>query len=621
MSKAESNKVSTFIVGTIGIVYGDIGTSPLYALKNYFLLHNLDVSSFNILGIISLIFWALVIVVSYKYIHLILRADNHGEGGILALLTLCLSIKNKPFYSIVLFLGILGTALFYGDGVITPAISVLGALEGLSVVSSVFDIYVPVLSLVLLIFLFLAQKNGSKKIGLLFGPIMIVWFSTIAILGSIQIYQSPEILLAVNPYYAYHFFTQHGIIAFLTFGAIVLVVTGAEALYADIGHFNKKSIQYSWHYFVFPALLLNYFGQGSLLLTHPEAIENPFYFLVPSWALYSVILIATLATIIASQSIISGIFSISWQAIQLGYFPRMRVIHTSSQQIGQVYVPLINYLLLLGTLSAVFIFKNSENLASIYGITITWIMLITTLLAALLSYYSWQWSLIKIIFVFAPLLIIDIIFWGSSSLKILEGGWFPLLITSIVYLIITTWRRGREALVQESDAITLNLQDFIHQITQLSSFRIPGTVIFMCRAPDKIPSTLTIHLQHNKFLHEKIIFLSIIVKEKPKVLSSQRIKIHKLEEGIYQVTAYYGFIEVPDLQAIFEQIKGSGIDLKFDDITFMLSRGVPVSSPATYLSGWREKLFIFLSHNALNATDFFKIPHERVVELGVRFKI
>lgn len=619
--QADNRRTSQLILGAIGIVYGDIGTSPLYAIKACFALHNMPVSALNILGIISLICWSLVIVVSIKYIHIILRADNHGEGGILALATLCLRLNNFSINKLVLILGILGTALFYGDGIITPAISVLSALEGLTVVSSVFGRYIPLIAVILLVLLFMAQKNGSSRIGWVFGPVMVVWFITIGSLGGAQIIQHPEILAALNPLYGFYFLIDHSYIGLLTFAGVVLVLTGAEALYADIGHFTKSSIRIAWFTLVFPALLLNYFGQGALLLHNPHAIENPFYLLAPEGGLYALIALSTLATIIASQAIISGVFSLSSQAIQLGYFPRMRVIHTSRHQAGQVYVPFINCLMLLFTVVAVLIFQNSHALASAYGITVTGIMFITTLLAAMYARYSWQWSRLRVLSIFSIFLTMDIVFVSTNLAKILDGGWFPVSIAAIVCLIITTWINGREALTQDEPP-KKNLYHFIQKIISDSSIRIPGSAIFMCRNPNKIPTALTVHLQHNKFLHEKILFLSIVTTKTSKVAHSERLSIEIIEPNlIYQVVAYYGFTELPDLQHILDTINILGITMTDPEPSFFLSKKFPVGSSARYLNTWGEKLFIFLANNALNATDFFKIPHRNLVELRVRFKI
>lgn len=619
MNNPSVPKQPLFIVATLGIVYGDIGTSPLYAMKTCFHLYGLAINTLNILGIISLIFWSLILVVSIKYICIILKANNHGEGGILSLLTLCCGLGSPQVQRVIMFLGILGTALFFGDGVITPAISVLGALEGINVITAGYSSYIPALAILILSILFMLQKKGSQIIGSLFGPIMLLWFAVLALLGIYQIVHAPEVLKALNPFYGFLFVQANGISSLLTFGAIVLVVTGAEALYADLGHFNERSIQNTWLWFVLPALALNYFGQGALLLHSPTSIENPFYLMAPNWALYPLVMLSTAATIIASQAIISGIFSISWQAIQLDYLPRMTVIHTSSQKIGQVYVPVINYLLLLATVIAVLMFKTSNNLASAYGITITWIMLITSTLACLLAFYGWRWSITKTVLVFTPFFILDGLFFATSSVKMLTGGWFPIMIALFMYLIISSWKTGRETLMHDRNMKDEDLVPYVAKIAQAHAERIPGTAIFMCRSAIKVPHTLKIHLKHNKFLHERVIFLSIVTHHKPKVSPPHRMKIIDIGYNVYQVFVNFGFVEVPDINTILAQISDAGISLA--DPSFIMSKGLPVASSELYLSGIREMLFIFLSHNAANATEFFDLPFDQVVEYGIKFKI
>jgi len=609
------------LVATLGIVYGDIGTSPLYAMKNCFSLYNIPVNQSNILGIVSLIFWSLFIVVSFKYIRLILKADNHGEGGILALLTRCSRFGTSKTQDFILFIGLIGAALFYGDGVITPAISVVGALEGLEVISRGNSEYIPFLASAILAGLFIFQKRGSQVIGSWFGPIMVIWFTVLAIMGLYQIFKHPVILYALNPYFGLLFIFHNGLSAILTFGAIVLVVTGVEALYADLGHFNYKSIKQTWVYVVFPALTLNYFGQGALLISSPEAISNPFYLMAPEWSLYPLLILSTLATIIASQAVISGIFSISWQAMQLGYFPRMKVVHTSAQQFGQVYLPVINTILLFGTLMTVLFFKSTENMTAAYGIAITGIMMITSTLAILLAHYAWKWSYWKIALIFSPFALLDILFFSTNMLKFFTGGWFPILIAALIYYMIRAWKTGRDALMFERNLLKEELEPYLHRILQKYPTRIPGTAIFMCRSTDKVPTTLDIHVKHNKFLHEKVIFLSIVTRTVPKVPKENRVEILDFGNNIYHVFANFGFVEVPNLGFILNLVKKEGIALDRHEATFFLSRGIPVASDELYVSGLQEKVFIFLSHNAVNATDYFQIPYEQVVEYGVRFEI
>ena len=615
--KTENQKLSKLIIGAIGVVYGDIGTSPLYALKACFTTYGLAISTPNIFGILSLIIWSLFIVVSLKYICLIMRADNHGEGGVLTLTTLCARNKASKMHKIIFSLGILATAFFYGDGVITPAISVISALEGLSVISSDFNPYIVPLSVALLIVLFVAQKKGSSKIGATFGPIMIIWFVLIGILGLVQIVKTPNILHALNPYYGFSFLLEHKLAGLLTFGTIVLVLTGAEALYADLGHFNKKSIRISWFALIFPSLILNYCGQGALLLNDPKTIENSFYLLMPHAGLVPLVIISTLATIIASQSIISGVFSLSWQAIQLGFLPRMQVIHTSAQNIGQVYVPAVNYIMMILTIITTILFKHSANLASAYGITVTGTMLCTTILAAICAIDNWRWGRGKILAIFGPLLIIDLIFFGTNLQKFIEGGWLALSIAAIMCIIIYTWRQGQQTLSQQTHIEKDNLQNFVKQAVEKSIITIPGTAVFMNHFPKRVPRALINHLHHNKFLHEKIIFLSIIVKAVPRIAEKERISLSLLETNIYQLIAYYGFTEVPSVQTIIDNSKEYGIDIPLKHASFFLTRDILIACKKSYLAHLQEKLFIFLFRNAPSDRDFFKIPYSQVIELGI----
>jgi KUP system potassium uptake protein len=614
------------VIGAIGIVYGDIGTSPLYAVKKCFGADALAPAELNVLGVISLIFWSLTIVVAIKYISLILRADNDGEGGILALSSLILrnhqdSKKSKLHYFIV-FAGILGAAMLYGDGIITPAISVLGALEGLTIISPKFQESIVPLSVLILMILFLYQKRGTAKIGNLFGPVMIVWFLVIAILGLVQIIQVPGILLAINPVYALEIISHHDMQSIHILGGVVLTITGVEALYADLGHFNKKSMRSAWFYFVFPCLILNYFGQGALLLSNAAAVENPFYMLVPSWALWPTIVLATFATVIASQAVISGIFSITWQAVQLGYLPRMRVIHTSSKSLGQVYVPFINNFMLFLTSIAVIFFRSSENLASAYGITVTGIMVITTFLTIILSFYVWRWRLLKIIIVCAGLMLIDLLFFGVNLLKILEGGWFTILISLGIYVVMTTWRHGRKIALRLETRYRGDVNALIKQLKFGKQKRIPGTAIFLSRTPEVMPHALRIHLKYNKLLHEKVILLSVKTNEGiPRIAENNRLKIRSLGEKIYQITANYGFMEIPDISKVMENADKLKPGLGLLEAPFFISRGVPQASPAPYLKGFFEKLYVFLSHNSASTVDFFKLPQGQILEIGIRFKV
>ncbi|CAL7961437.1 putative potassium transport system protein kup 2 [Alphaproteobacteria bacterium] len=618
MQKKTENGV---LIGAIGVVFGDIGTSPLYTLKMCFQSGSIAIDEVSIISIISLIFWSLTIIITFKYIGLILRADNNGEGGTLALVSLIKRSSKNISNQTITTLGILAMAFFYGDSVITPAISVLGALEGLSVVTSKLDHVIVPLSIFLLLMLFLLQKKGTAKISHFFGPIMLLWFITIAFLGLAQIIKMPKILLALNPFYAINFLFNCKFQAFHVLGGVFLVLTGAEALYADLGHFNRSSIRISWLSLVFPALVMNYLGQGALLLMDHTAIANPFYLLVPSWAMYPVIILATISTIIASQSVISGFFSMSWQAIQLKYLPRIAVIHTSSNILGQVYLPFVNYLLLTLTVLSVLLFRSSNNLAYAYGMNITGIFIITTFLAAVLFYYRWNWSLLKTLLIFTPLLFIDASFFIASILKILDGTWFPLMIATIAFIIITTWYRGSSTLAKINTNIKVKLIDFINNIRSENVTVIPGTAVYMSKIPIIAPNAFKINIKHNKCLHKTVFFLSVIVKNVPEVLSQHRIKINTLKNDIYQLIAYYGFMETPNIDDIFKKVIESGIDIKLDEISFFLSREILIASKTHYLTRWRKRLFILLANNAMSVTDFFKIPHKRTVELCTRFRI
>ena len=614
-----SQKLTPLVIGAIGVVYGDIGTSPLYTLKECFHHGHLPAEPQAIMGVLSLIFWLLVVVVSLKYMAVILRADNNGEGGILALSTLAHRSAKANHKPLIVAFGILGMALFYGDGVITPAISVLSALEGVSVATPYLNHLIVPISIGLLVALFFVQRWGTGRIGNWFGPVMIVWFLVIGFLGLIQILKTPGVLYALNPLYAVKFFALYHKFSLVLLGAIVLAVTGAEALYADIGHFDKKSIRISWFTLIWPMLILNYFGQGALLLETPAAISNPFYLLVPTWGVYPMVVLATIATIIASQSVISGVFSVTWQAIQLGYLPRMRVVHTSKHQRGQVYLPFVSYLMLFLTAGSVFVFQKSTSLAAAYGLSVTGIMFITTLLTVELSRTYWGWSWLKVSAVFGGLLLIDGILFGANLLKIIEGGWFPILIALIVYTIVTVWRKGRKALTFDHHPQP-SLAEFIHFVRLTPPARTKGVAVFMGNDPEAVPAAFYVHFKHTPVLHETVFFLSIVTKTIPKVHPAERLKIIPLAEGVYQVIAFYGFTEVPNLRYILANVYKNLPTFDIEKTTFFLTRNVPVFTKGSYLKRWREHLFIFLMHNAMNATQYFKIPHNRVVELGIRFK-
>lgn len=617
----KSERFATVFIGALGIVFGDIGTSPLYALKSCFTISHLAVNEANVLGIISLFIWALFLVVWLKYVLLVMRVDNHGEGGILALTTLCHKLKlfHKSAYLVIL--SIIGMALFFGDGIITPAISVLSAVEGLGVIAKSFSPYVVPIAVGILTLLFAIQKHGSGPIGRFFGVIMLVWFFFLAVTGIMNILHSPSILKAFNPYYALSFLMHHQLAGIATLSGVVLVVTGGEALYADMGHFGRRSIQLSWGTIVFPALVLNYLGQGAVLLNDPAALMNPFYALIPVWALYPSVLLATVASIIASQSIISGIFTITSQAILLGYLPRMHVVHTSARQIGQVYIGSINYILFALTVGATFMFGSSDNLAHAYGLSVSGVMLLTGFLIMFVAYKEWQWPLWRLLVILLPMLVLDGLFVATNMMKLLQGAWYVILVTAIIYFIVHVWMKGNKALEAQKTVPNIDLSTYLKNHKKEYKKRIPGVAIFLSRQINKVPSSLTIHLHHNKFLHEKAIFLSFTIKDSPFVLSKDRFEKAFLGNNSYSVDAKFGFKESPNINSVIHYLIEEGIIKSCDDVSIFLSKGVPVASKVHILQGFSEKFYIFLVSISQNASDFYKIPHHKVIELGIRYKI
>lgn len=609
------------MVAAIGVVYGDIGTSPLYALKSCFAIGDLPVNALNVLGLISLFIWALFLIVTVKYLLIVMRVSDQGEGGILILSTIAEKLDLARYAHIPLIMGIIGSSLIFGDGVITPAISVLSALEGLDLISPILSYYVLPLSVIILALLFYVQKGGSGIIGKYFGPVMIVWFLTLSITGIVGILDAPKILMAFNPYYAIQFMLTNGTVALMTLGGIFLVVTGAEALYADMGHFGRRPIQLSWTLFVFPSLLLNYLGQGALLLKDPSLVVNPFYHLVDEALLYPMIILSTVATIIASQAIISGVFSLVWQGIMLNYLPRLTVMHTSSHQIGQVYVPAINKILAFLTIMAVLTFRRSESLAVAYGLSVAGCMFITTWLVFIVAAKQWQWSKIVLILVFVPLVIIDTTFVMTNLVKILEGAWYTVLITLCAAYIVFVWIKGSKLLEDQKVTPHRDLKTFLRGYEKETPTKIPGTAIFMTRFPNKVPNSLVIHLNHNKFLHQKLLFVSIINLNVPKFNGEKKFTSQKISRSAYNITATFGFKEVPSLRKIMNWAKEQKIIMEEEDVSFFLSKGVPVISQHPVLSRFAENLYIFLSKNSLSAYEFYKIPNHRVIELGVRYRV
>lgn len=626
---SETKKLLALALGALGVVYGDIGTSPLYAIKECFHKeHGILPTHDNILGILSLIFWALIFIVSIKYLMFVMKADNRGEGGIISLLSLVIPSGDSSKYSKYIFsliiIGLFGTALLLSDGVITPAISVLSAVEGLGVATHVFSPYIVPITIAILIGLFLIQKRGTGKIGAIFGPMMICWFIIIAFLGIIWIIKAPKVLSAVYPIYAFKFFLVNKLHGFLILGAVVLCITGGEALYADMGHFGKQPIRIAWFFLVCPALMLNYFGQGAAVLLYPEkAITNPFYFLAPKWFLYPMVFIATCATIIASQALISGSFSLAQQAMQMGYVQRLKIVHTSSEMHGQIYIPEVNTALMISCLFLVLIFKTSSNLAAAYGIAVMGTMTITTILLFAVQIHKWRWSMTKAIAITSLFLCVDLPFLFANITKIIHGGWFPIIMGIGIFSIMVTWKRGRAELGKRIMAGFIPLEFLLNDISTSSSkpVRVKGTALFMTSNPGVVPLVLLHHLKHNKVLHEMVILLSIISEKIPKVSTSDKVQIKKLEHGFYQITAHFGFMESPKVPEILEICKHQGLEIDINSTTFFLGRESLLITGKSTMAKWRKSLFAFLSRNARPATAFFDIPPNRVVELGMQIEL
>jgi KUP system potassium uptake protein len=621
---ADSKRTLALIVGAIGVVYGDIGTSPLYMLRTAFTgEHGLAVTQANVYGVLSIVFWALIVVVSLKYIALIMRADNNGEGGILALTALVsrgLERHERRRWWLVGF-GIFGAAMFYGDGMITPAISVLSAVEGLEIVAPALHPFVVPVTLAIIVVLFGIQKHGTARVGLYFGPLMTLYFVVIALLGAIQIANRPAILAALNPLHAIAFFAASPLAAFLSLGAVVLAVTGTEALYADMGHFGRSPIRRAWLLFVMPALVINYYGQGTLILSDAETIKNPFYLLAPSWALIPLVVLATCATVIASQAVISGTFSLSRAAIQMGYCPRLQIEHTSERQIGQIYVPFINWSLFVAVVLLVVSFRKSEHLAGAYGIAVTLAMLIDSILIFVVMRRLWNWPVWLAVAIAAPLTFIDLAFLASNSLKIPDGGWFPLVIGAVVFTLLTTWKRGRGLLMDKLAHDTLPLDVFIPSIEVSPPTRVEGTAVFMTSTPDRVPHALLHNLKHNKVLHERVVFLTIVMRDIPYVQQEERMEVKSLGCDFYQFLAYCGFKEDPDVPELLEESGRRGFAFEMMETSFFVSRETLIPTVSPGMAMWRERLFASMSKNAVKASEFFQIPTNRVVELGTQVEL
>ena len=627
---AESNptgkRLAFLTLTALGVVYGDIGTSPLYALKECFKEeYGLLPTANNVYGVLSLIVWALILIVAIKYIVFILRADNNGEGGILALLALIFQEEredgmSKPKLALYITLGLFGAALLYGDGIITPAISVLGAMEGLKVGAPAFERFVVPATLVILFVLFLFQKHGTAKVGVVFGPVMMAWFVTLAVLGVAEIRHAPRIFTAVNPIYAVRFFASNGMHAFILLGAVVLAVTGAEALYADMGHFGRKPIRTAWFWLVLPALLLNYFGQGALILRDPTASANPFYNLAPDWFFVPLLVLATLAAVVASQALISGAFSITQQCVQLGYSPRVTIIHTSKTEAGQIYIPEVNWLLMVGCLAVVVYFGSVSKLGAAYGIAVTGTMAITTILFHEIARSRWNWSPLKAGALAGAFLLIDLAFLGANVIKIEHGGWVPLALGLVIYTLMTTWKRGRLLLRNILVTRSLPIADFVQSLEHGGPVRVKGTAIFMTSEWEGTPVVLLHHLKHNKVLHEKVILLSVVSRQVPEVPSAERITVEPLSHGLYRVKAAYGFMETPNVEDIRARLGEAGIKTKRMDTTYYLGREQIIATDSRGMSRWRKRIFAIMARNSRSATQYFGIPPNRVVELGTQIE-
>ena len=618
-------KMSALMLAAIGVVFGDIGTSPLYALKECFSAeHGIPFSADAVFGVISMVFWAFLIVVSLKYVLFVMRANNHGEGGILALMAMALRTapSNSKRALTIMMLGVFGACMFYGDAVITPAISVLSAVEGLGVVSDQLVKYVIPITIGILIALFFIQKSGTEVVGVLFGPIMLIWFLVLSVLGIYNLVDHPAILGAINPIHAIRFLMEHSFQAFIVLGAVFLVLTGAEALYADMGHFGIRPIQYAWFFIAMPCLLLNYFGQGAMLLKNPEAVSNPFFLMAPDALVIPLVILATLATVIASQAVISGAYSMTSQAILLGFIPRMNIHYTSEKEVGQIYIPAINWLLLVIVIAVVLAFKESSNLAAAYGIAVTTTMVITTILAAIVMRQVWKWNPLIVTSVIALFLLVDVSFFIANVLKIVEGGWFPLLLGSLCFLILITWYQGRMLLRNKAIENGIPLQSFVTSLLEHEPTRVEGTAVFLTAHVDYVPVAMLHNLKHNKILHERVIFLKMSIWDIPYVEDSERLNLKDMGGGIYLVRAIFGFKETPDVNKILDLLATKHqIVCDLMETSFFLARDTVIPSAIPGMALWREKLFAWLYQNAAKPSDFYQIQANRVVELGAKIEI
>lgn len=616
-------------LAALGVVYGDIGTSPLYAFKETFLHSHFAVTPDNIFGILSMVFWSLVIVISIKYLSFVLRADYKGEGGILALTTLVIKqtdnngakVLNPMVKRFLVLMGIIGAAFLYGDGIITPAISILGAVEGLSIITPVFNPYIIPITMVIIFLLFSIQKRGTGSIGKIFGPVTLVWFIAIAAIGLNSILNAPEILQAMNPIYAYNFFVNNSFKGFLALGSVFLVVTGGEALYSDLGHFGIAPIKRAWFFIVFPCLLMNYFGQGAFLLRHPDAIENPFYLMCPDWFLYPLVITATMAATIASQALISGVFSITLQAIQQGYLPRLQVSHTSEQEMGQIYIKNINRFLMVGCLLLVLLFKNSSNLAAAYGIAVTGTMFITTVLFYVVAVYRWNWNAFATTSLCLVFAVIDLAFLGSNALKFLDGGWLPLLIGLLLFTYMTTWKRGREILSQKLKEKIVPLPDFFNRLNVVPHQRVDGVCMYMNRNFGFAPYPMVHSFEHYRCLHKNLIFITVFTEQRPHVPESQRFEINLINNQYHELTLKYGYMDNPDVVDFLNKYKENDSNFDPEKATFIIGRENIFATGQPGMALWREKLFSFQSKMEIPSAYYFNLPRNRVLEVGAQIEI
>jgi KUP system potassium uptake protein len=623
-SQHKKSSLAAVTLAAVGIVYGDIGTSPLYTLKTIFdPEHGLVLNTFNLLGVISLIFWGLTMIVSLKYVTLVLRADNRGEGGIMALMALVLNSvsKSSRWYLPLMVIGVFGATMFYGDSVITPAISVLGAIEGLEVAAPALTQYVVPLTIIVLVALYALQRRGTAGIGRWFGPVMLVWFLALAVMGAINIVEAPQILRALNPWHAFAFMLQNRFTAFVALGAVVLAFTGAEALYADMGHFGKKPIRTAWFLITFPALALNYLGQGALLIARPDAVSNPFFQQLGSWSIYPLVVLSTMAAVIASQATISGTFSMTKQAIALGLLPRMRVLHTSETEMGQIYIPAVNWLQLVVVLIAVIGFGSSDKLAGAYGIAVTATMLATTILTFFVIRYRWHLPLLLCFGATGFFIVMDIMLFSASTLKLLHGGWFPLLLGAVLFTLMMTWKRGRELVFENLQKHAIPLDDFLKSLFVAPPLRVYGTAIFLRGESDGVPHALLHNLSHNKVLHERVVFMTVHIREEPWVPIKEQASIVALGHNCFQLNVFYGFKDEPDIPRVLAQCEHHGLSFEMMETSFFIARQTVISAPGSGMAPWREHLFVAMSRNARGAADYYQIPTNRVIELGTQVEI